>query len=270
MSDEMVMQTPDSPAGATDGGLGEAFSSFIQDAAGPDLAAEGALNAGASEIDTDALINNLLGVEEDQPGAVPYERFREVNERAKAADSVSSELNAWQSVIDEFKSQGFNSAADVQRALAEQQQYAQEAEIRDRYERLQQANVLDGPSAYAQQEAELTRVRYERQMAEVQSYMLEKQTNEAMSAYPLAQRAPELVQNLIATGVDPANAAAQVHNMVRVTAQALLPDLTNRLKSAGAVTPMSNGRSAAQAQSAPRQNNVSTLSQLLGISRNTD
>jgi uncharacterized protein YoaH (UPF0181 family) len=152
----------------------------------------------------------------------------------------------------------------------EQQNQSQEAEIRDRYERLQQANVLDGPSAYAQQEAELTRVRYERQMAEVQGYMLEKQTNEAMTAYPLAQRAPELVQNLIATGVDPANAAAQVHNMVRATAQALLPDLTNRLKNAGVVTPMSNGRSAAQAQSAPRQNNVSTISQLLGISRNTD
>ena len=271
MSDEMVTPTPDSPAGASDSNLSGAFAEFIQDAAGSEGDATGALNASTvSNASADDVINELLGLEGDKPGNVPYERFREVNERAKQAESTSTELSQWQGVIDELRSQGFNSAADVQRALAEQQVQMQEQEIRDRYERLSEANLIDAQSAYAQQEAEITRLRYERQMSEVQQYMLDKQMTEAIDQYPLAKRSPDLVASLVQSGVNPAQAAQQVHNIVKATAQALLPDLTNRLNKGGAVTPMNSGRTPAPAvQAPPAQRGLSTLTQLLGISKDS-
>lgn len=269
MSDEMVTPTPDSPAGASDSNLGGAFAEFIQDAAGPESDATRALNAETvSNASPDDVINELLGLEGDKPGNVPYERFREVNERAKQAETTSHELGQWKGVIDELRSQGFNSAADVQKALAEQQIQYQEQEIRDRYERLAEANIIDSQSAYAQQEAEITRLRYERQMSEVQQYMLDKQMTEAIDQYPLAKRSPDLVASLVQSGVNPAQAAQQVHNIVKATAQALLPDLTNRLNKGGAVTPMSSGRTpATAAQPQATQRGLSAISQLLGISK---
>lgn len=271
MSDEMVTPTPDSPAGASDSNLGGAFADFIQDAAGPGGDATGALNAETvSNASPDDVINELLGLEGDKPGNVPYERFREVNERAKQADATSSELGQWKGVIDELRAQGFNSAADVQKALAEQQAQLQEQEIRDRYERLQEANIIDAQSAYAQQEAEITRLRYERQMGEVQQYMLDKQMTEAITQFPLAKRSPDLVASLVQSGINPAQAAEQVHNIVKATAQALLPDLTNRLNKGGAVTPMSSGRTPAPAVQPPAaQRGLSTITQLLGISKDS-
>lgn len=269
MSDEMVMPTPDSPAGASDSNLGGAFAEFIQDAAGSEGDATRALNAdNNSNASPDDVINELLGLEGDKPGNVPYERFREVNERAKQAETTSSQLGEWQGVIDELRAQGFNNAADVQKAIAEQQVQVQEQEIRDRYERLSEANLVDAQSAYAQQEAEIMRLRYERQMGEVQQFMLDKQMTEAISQYPLAKRSPDLVASLVQSGINPAQAAQQVHNIVKATAQALLPDLTNRLNKGGAVTPMNSGRTAAPAvQPQAAQRGLSALSQLLGISK---
>lgn len=270
MSDEMVTLTPDSPAGATDG-IGEALSSMDGIDAGSIQEVQGATGTESAGIDVndDSFLETLLGITERQePGSVPYERFREVNERAKAADQYSTELTAWQAVIDEFKQQGFNSAADVQAALQQQQQQAEEQEIRQRYEHLQNANVLDAQSAYAQQEAEITKLRYERQMAQVQEYMTAQQTQQAMQSYPLAQRAPELVNNLVQSGIEPSVAAQFVHNQVKGIAKTLVPELTNKLVSNNP-TPISGGRPAANPQ-APKVpgTGLSTLTQLLGISRN--
>jgi hypothetical protein len=266
MSDEMVMPTPDSPAGATDSGLREAFANFIQEDAVPELTADRALNADTSTqvADSDSLLESLLG---DSPGAVPYERFREVNERAKQAEQTSGELEAWRGVIDEFKHLGFNSAADIQQALLQQQQEAEESEIRQRYENLQSANILDPQSAYAQQEAELTRLKYERQLGQIQEYMVAQELNEAMSQYKFASRAPDLVTSLVQQGLSPTVAAEFVHNQVKALAQQLVPELTGRLQ-AQSPTPMGGGQSAGRAPQAPRQGSMSTLSQLLGITRN--
>jgi hypothetical protein len=266
MSDEMVMPTPDSPAGATDSGLRDAFANFIQGDAVPESTADGALNAdiSAQEVDSDSILERILG---EQPGAVPYERFREVNERAKQAEQTTGELEQWRGVIDEFKQLGFNSAADIQQALLQQQQQAEEAEIMQRYQRLQDAEVLDPQSAYAQQEAELTKLRYERQMGQVQQYMLQQQTEQAMQQYKYASRAPGLVQELIQQGLAPNQAAEFVHNQVRALAQQLVPELTGRLQSQ-VPTPMGGGQSAGRAPQAPRQGTMSTISQLLGITRN--
>jgi|LauGreDrversion4_2_1035121.scaffolds.fasta_scaffold343329_1 hypothetical protein len=266
MSDEMVMPTPDSPAGATDTGLREAFAGFLQEDAVPAATTDRALNVDATtQTDSDSFLENLLGG--DTPGAVPYERFREVNERAKQAEQTSGELEAWRGVIDEFKQLGFNSAADIQQALLQQQQEAEESEIRQRYENLQAANILDSQSAYAQQEAEITKLRYERQLGQIQEYMLVQEMNEAMGQYKLASRAPELVTSLIQQGLAPTQAAEFVHNQVKALAQQLVPELTGRLQ-AQSPTPMGGGQSAGRAPQAPRQGSMSTLSQLLGITRN--
>lgn len=268
MSDEMVMPTSDSPAGAEDTGMRDAFAQFVQEAAVPEVDAQGALSADTTEQQTsdDAYLEQLLTGE--QPGSVPYERFREVNERAKQASSVASEFDAWRDVIDEFKQLGYNNAADIQAALQQQQQEQEELDIRNRYEQLRDANVLDPQSAYAQQEAEITKLRYERQMVQVQQYMLQQETSQAVSQFPLSQRAPEILDTLIQNGVSPTQAAQQVHNYVKSLAQSLVPDLTNRLQSQATPTPMNNGQAASRTAPANQGNGLSNLSNLLGIRRN--
>jgi uncharacterized protein YoaH (UPF0181 family) len=269
MSDEMVTLTSDSPAEATDGsGMREAFVNFVDSNAGDQQEEQRATSSEPVTDDlNDSYLENLLGMQE-QPGNVPYERFREVNERAKQASQYSEELDSWRSVIDEFKAQGFNSGADIQAALEAQRQEAEEVAIRERYDSLQNANLLDAQSAYAQQEAEITKLRYERQMAQVQEYMISQQTSQAMQSFPLAQRAPDLVNNLVASGVDPGQAAQFVHEQVKAIAKTLVPELTNKLVNT-APTPIQNGQSAANTQ-APTQpgTGLSTLTRLLGISRN--
>ena len=267
MSDEMVTPTPDSPAGATDSGLRDAFSNFLQGDAAPEATASGALNADTSteNVDNDSMLEKLLG---DQPGAVPYERFREVNERAKQAEQTTGELEAWRGVIDEFKQLGFNSAADIQQALLQQQQESEEAEIAQRYQRLQEADILDPQSAYAQQEAEITKLRYERQMGQMQQYMLQQEMSQAMQQYKYASRAPEFVESLVQQGMAPTQAAEFVHNQVKALAQQLVPELTGRLQNQ-APTPMGGGQSAGKLPQAPRSSGaMSSISQLLGITRN--
>lgn len=269
MSDEMVTLTSDSPAEAADGsGMREAFANFVDSNAGDQQEVQGATSTEpvANSVD-DSYLENLLGLQE-QPGNVPYERFREVNERAKQASQYSEELEQWRTVIDEFKAQGFNSSADIQAALEAQRQEAEEAAIRERYDNLQNANLLDAQSAYAQQEAEITKLRYERQMAQVQDYMIAQQTSQAMQSFPLAQRAPDLVNNLVASGIEPTEAAQFVHEQVKAIAKTLVPELTTKLVNT-APTPIQNGQSAANPQP-PSQpgNGLSTLTRLLGISRN--
>ena len=93
MSDEMVMPTPDSPAGATDSGLREAFAGFIQENADSGQEAQGAIGAvdAGLDVDNDAYLNDLLGVE--TPGNVPYERFREVLSLTTGAELLTNSSN---------------------------------------------------------------------------------------------------------------------------------------------------------------------------------
>ena len=267
MSDEMVMPTSDSPAGAADSGLREAFAGFLQGDAAPVDTTDRALNVDntSQAIDSDSVLDTLFG---EQPGAVPYERFREVNERAKQAEQTTGELEQWRGVIDEFKQLGFNSAADIQQALMQQQQEAEDAEIRQRYQQLADADLLDSHSAYAQQEAELTKLRYERQLGQIQDYMLQQESAQAMQQYKYASRAPDLVASLVNQGLSPTQAAEFVHNQVKALAQQLVPELTGRLQNQ-VPTPMGGGQSAGRSPQAPRSNGaMSSISQLLGITRN--
>jgi hypothetical protein len=266
MSDEMVMPTSDSPAGATDG-MSAAFASFVQDNAGPGSDAQGATSAEQTttpEFDVDI----LLGVEQ-QPANVPYERFKEVNDQRKASEGSASEYNQWKDVIDQFKQQGFNNAAEIQKAIQQQELMNEEQSIRTRYEQLHEANVLDSNTAYIQQEAEIQKLRYDRQLAEMQQYMAVHQSTEALKQFPLAEKAQDLMQSLVNNGFTPTAAAEIAHNQVKSIAKSLLPQLTTKLR-AEAPTPMSNGQSAAQPRAPQAMGGLSALTQLMGISRNSN
>jgi hypothetical protein len=250
----MVMPTPDSPAGAT--GLGEAVGDFIRDNAGPDDNSQWAISeyegqdadqdSGydgeyVSEADDyDSVADDILGLgqQDDEyddghvdPNPVPYERFREVNERARQAAAYEDRLNRWGRVIEQLESQGFQDADQVDQMLAKQQQEAQENAIRYRYQQLADSQMLDPALAQAQQEAEIMKLRYEQQMQQVQGYMSMQQRDAAYQQFPLAQRAPELVDNLIDAGWDPYQATQAVHNQVQTLTRSLVPEIASRMQS---------------------------------------
>jgi len=162
MPEEMVTRTTDSPAvDSGDMGLGNAVTDFIRENAGPDdnsqwatseLAGQDAEYGGydSSEPDYTDVVDDILGVQ-SQP--VPYERFREVNERARAADELETKLNRWGRVIEQFEQQGYQSADDIDRVMEQQQQTAYENQIRQRYQQLADSQIIDPAVAQMQQEA---------------------------------------------------------------------------------------------------------------------
>ena len=117
MSEEMVIPTPDSPAGASDnGGAAGAILDMVQEVVNPESVAPDVNEPGvqSQDIDLDNVnIYDLLGIEQpnsveaepENPNPVPYERFREVNEKAKNAND---RLGRWGDVISEFERQGFH------------------------------------------------------------------------------------------------------------------------------------------------------------------
>lgn len=289
MSEETVMLTPDSPAGASDNyGVGDAIVDLVQENVDLDPYAQDVNNTGVQDDSYDSYESDnnadsfdpyeLLGVDQqvayqapdESPNPVPYDRFREVNERAKQA---SDQLSRWGDVIQEFERQGFNSAEDVQRAIIAQQQQAQEQAIVDRYRQLEEQELLDPQTSQLQMAAELERFRYQQAMQQVSQYMLDQQKTTALSQYPLAQRNHAAVDSLVQRGIDPVEAARIVHEQVDQLTRALVPELVQRLNAGRtAPTPTSTRQSArptvANGGQQQAQGGRSSLSQLLGISRN--
>lgn len=290
MSDEMVMRTTDSPAVATGDGYGaaDALVDYVRDSASPDDS-EWALNSedsadsdGAyygeddSSYDVEAdvrqrIYDNLLG---DEPAAVPYERFREVNEQARSGREYQNNYEKWADVISQLESQGFQSAADVQAALQQQQLAGQETAIRQRYAELEAAELLHPEVAQAQAEAEVQKFRYDRVMNQMSEYMVSQQRQEALDAYPYARRAQNMVDGLIQSGMNPYDAAALVHDNVSGLVESIVPELTSMIQSRSyAPTPIdtsySNQQAVVQANvPQPRSGAFSSISRLLGIGGN--
>jgi len=291
MPEEMVTRTTDSPAvDSGDIGLGNAVTDFIRDNAGPEdnsqwatseLAGQDAEYGGynSSEPDYSNVVDDILGIDSDvsnqyqaepnTPQPVPYERFREVNERARTADELESRLNRWGRVIEQFEQQGYQSADDIDRVMQQQEQANYENQIRQRYQQLADSQIIDPAVAQMQQEAEIAKYRYEQQMSQVQGYMLMQQRDAAVQQYPLAQRAPGLVDNLIQAGFDPMEAAQAVHEQVRTIAQSLAPEIASRMnKTQRAPQPMGNGQTARMAPTGGGNGQQRTsLGSLLGITR---
>ncbi len=292
MSEEMVMRTADSPAAATgDMGVGSAIIDHVRQAATADNQ-DWALNDSETnydsenntEIDNDEEWNaalELYSAEEQvrqrlldnlgrtEPEAVPYERFREVNEQAKAAKEYQSRYDQWADVIQQFEQNGFNSADDVKRALEAQQEQLAEQQIRDKWLNAQSEQYLDPQLAEAQAEAEIQRYRYDKLNQQVNSVLTQQQRNAALTEYPYARRAVQMVDNLISSGLNPREAAAQVHSQVEGLIESMVPELAELVaKQRKAPIPIGTSESAqpvVRPSEPARSSSSGIFSRMLGI-----
>jgi hypothetical protein len=274
LSDEMMIPTPDSSTGASDGyGVGNAILDTVRGAADLDSVSTTGVNDSAmvpveqSTNDDDFGYLSQPVNDTKEPGPIPYDRFREVNDKAK---SYSERLDKWADVISQFEQQGFQSAADLQKAIQQQQVQAQEESIKQRYRELESQDLIDPATAQLQLDAELQKFRYEQAMAEVSQFMVQREREQAVQMYPLAQKANHMVDSLVNAGIKPSDAVRMVHEQIQSLQQSLVPELTKQVvQGQRTPTPQSQAGSAAPVvggtQQSPRRMG---LSELMGINRN--
>lgn len=274
MSDEMMIPTSDSSTGASDGyGVGNAILDAVRGAADLDSVSTTGVNDSAmvpveqSTNDDDFGYLSQPVNDTKEPGPIPYDRFREVNDKAK---SYSERLDKWADVISQFEQQGFQSAADLQKAIQQQQVQAQEESIKQRYRELESQDLIDPATAQLQLDAELQKFRYEQAMAEVSQFMVQREREQAVQMYPLAQKANHMVDSLVNAGIKPSDAVRMVHEQIQSLQQSLVPELTKQVvQGQRTPTPQSQAGSAAPVvggtQQSPRRMG---LSELMGINRN--
>lgn len=273
MSDEMMIPTPDSSTGASDGyGVGNAILDAVRGAADLDSVSTTGVNDSATVPVEQSTNDDDFGYlsqpvsDTKEPGPIPYDRFREVNDKAK---SYSERLDKWADVISQFEQQGFQSAADLQRAIQQQQVQAQEESIKQRYRELESQDLIDPATAQLQLDAELQKFRYEQAMAEVSQFMVQREREQAVQMYPLAQKANHMVDSLVNAGIKPSDAVRMVHEQIQSLQQSLVPELTKQVvQGQRTPTPQSQAGSAAPVvggtQHSPRRMG---LSELMGINR---
>jgi len=284
MSEEMVTRTADSPAAAT-GNVGGALVDFVRESASPNESGSQALNDStndnSNQPQTDSVFDqssiqervkkHLLdsALPEKQPGNVPYERFKEVNDEAKQLRAAQEAYSKWADVIRQFEDSGFKSAAEVQKAYEEQQRQNQESQIRERWENEVHTNYMDPELARVQAEAEIQKLRYDQVVGQMNSYMVAQQREQALQQFPYASRAQDVMDSLIQQGMNPMDAAAAVHRQVTGLVESLVPQLVDMVNNQqSAPTPIGSGDSAnamVPPQQTNSQNRLSGISRLLGI-----
>ena len=263
MSDEMMTQTPDSSAGATDfGGVADAIMDEVRTAAGFDTDGITGVNDDAYYVQDDGQPSHIQG----EPGPIPYDRFREVNERARQAQS---QLDNWSDMIASLQAQGYRSAEDVRLALQQQQLQAQENEIRTRYQDLENQNLVDSTTANLQMEAELEAFRYRQAIAEARTYMVQNEKQKAFTQYPAAQQATQMVDTLIERGIQPAEAIKLVASQIEQLSKSLKSEVAKQVTTNRSMPTPASGNTTAPNVSAGTNTGGgrSTLSQLFGINR---
>jgi hypothetical protein len=286
MSEEMVTRTADSPAAAP-GNVGGALMDFVRENAAPDNDGFEALNNepvfqsddfnddvsdvfNQTDVETRVRQKLLDTVVPEKPASVPYDRFREVNEEAKALRQQQEALERWKDVITQFESSGFKSAADVQKALQQQEIARQEQGIRDRWQQKVNTEYFDPQAANAYAEAEINKFRYDQVVSQMNNYMISQQRVEAYEQFPYARRAEDVVEQLIGSGISPIEAARAVHNQVQGLVESLVPELLDMVTERQNVpTPIDTSASAqpvVQPQQ-PQRNALSGITRLLGIGR---
>ena len=284
MSEEMVTRTADSPAAAT-GNVGGALIDFVRDSASPSESGDTALNSSTGSNDVSQSTESVFdqssiheqvkkhlldsALPEKQPGNVPYERFKEVNDEAKQLRAAQEAYSKWADVIRQFEESGFQSAAEVQKAYEQQQLQSQESQIRERWENEVHSNYMDPELARVQAEAEIQKFRYDQVVGQMNSYMMAQQREQALQQFPYASRAQDVMDSLIQQGMNPMDAASAVHRQVTGLVESLVPQLvdmvTNQQK---APTPIGGGDSASAMvppQQTNQQNRLSGITRLLGI-----
>ncbi|CAB4145028.1 hypothetical protein UFOVP657_55 [uncultured Caudovirales phage] len=286
MSDEMVMRTADSPAAATGDYAAEGLYDSPEGAADPN---QWALNSdGGSEYEyadngydatpdvesevRQQLYDNLLG---DEPGSVPYERFREVNEQARQGREYQGQMERWADLITQLEGNGFQSASDLQNALQRQQLEQQEQTIREQYMGFARDEMMPQDLAEAKADAEIQRMRYDRVMNQMSEYMVSQQIDTALDQYPYARRGQDMFYGLVQNGMNPNDAAQFVHNNISGIVESMIPQLTQTITSRMSQpvpidTSYSNQQVVSQPDPVQSRGAMSTISRLLGIGRSSN
>lgn len=291
MSEEMVMRTSDSPAEASDNvGLSSLLTQDSSYANEPETAP--ALNTAedASETldfswlddiaseppDPQELIRQKLTESlsaQKTPENVPYDRFREVNEQAKAAKDVAAQYEKWADVIQALESDGYTSGEQLRNAWAQQQQQANEDQIRQKYQTMSEANLLSEDAARISADYEIQRMKYEELLSQVESQKRSQSLEQAFREYPYARRGEQIVNNLVARGVDPIEAVSYVHTELANMAESLVPELASMFEAQKQVPiPIDTSESAQPVvqEATPTRGLGGVFSRLMGIGRNNN
>lgn len=291
MSEEMVMRTSDSPAEASDNvGLSSLLTQDSSYANEPETAP--ALNTAedASETldfswlddiaseppDPQELIRQKLTESlsaQKTPENVPYDRFREVNEQAKAAKDIAAQYEKWADVIQALESDGYTSGEQLRNAWAQQQQQANEDQIRQKYQTMSEANLLSEDAARISADYEIQRMKYEELLSQVESQKRAQSLEQAFREYPYARRGEQIVNNLVARGVDPIEAVSYVHTELANMAESLVPELASMFEAQKQVPiPIDTSESAQPVvqEATPTRGLGGVFSRLMGIGRNNN
>jgi hypothetical protein len=291
MSEEMVMRTSDSPAEASDNlSLSNLLTSESSYANEPETAT--ALNDADETSDTldfswlDDIdvgspdpqeiirqkLTESLSVQKT-PENVPYDRFREVNEQAKAAKEITSQYEKWADVITALEADGYKSGQDLKNAWAQQQQQATEDQIRQKYLDMSQANILSEDAARISADLEIQRMKYDELLSQVESAKRSQSLEQAFREYPYARRGEHIVHNLVQRGLDPVEAVSYVHTELANLAESLVPELAAMYEAQKQVPiPIDTSESAQPVvqEATPTRGIGGVFSRLMGIGRNNN
>ena len=208
----------------------------------------------------------------EERGPVPYDRFREVNERAKAAQQLEARLAAWGPVIERFESEGFSNAQAVMATLEQQAAAAAEAEITAKYQAQVDENDLDPEVATARRDAELLQMRLNRQLQQMEAYQRQVESTTAWQTAKLPESVKPLFDDMVNNGYAPNTAVSILAQSYKGMRRAVAQETVQRLGKGRALptptTPAQTGRAAPpQGHNPNNPFQVRTLSDMLGVRR---
>lgn len=191
--------------------------------------------------------------DEAKPGPIPYDRFKEVNERAK---TYESELATLREQLQSLQAQpteptvdpdlamfrellGVSSAAELQQAIEENQKQQWEQSVFTHYQGLVDRGEMD--EELAAREARLQIQQAELQQLQNRLAASERNTQiaEATRAYPSVSKAQSLFDKLVNAGMKPLEAAREVDALVASMTTAATSQVAAQVASTPP-TPMGN------------------------------
>lgn len=291
MSEEMVMRTSDSPAEAPDT---RGFSELLVNEYSGATESESATALNSTDDQSDALdfswLDEISNERPDHesvvrqkltetltaqktPENVPYERFREVNEQAKAAKDVVANYEKWADVIQALEADGYKSGDDLKNLWAQQQEQALENQVRQKYSEMAQANILSEDAARVSADLEIQRMKYDQLVSQMEQAKRVQQLDQAYRDYPYARRGERIVQNLVQRGIDPVEAVSYVHEELSNLAESIVPELASLFEAQQQVPiPIDTSESAQPLvqETTPVRGLGGVFSRLMGIGRNNN
>jgi hypothetical protein len=207
------------------------------------------------------------------PESVPYDRFREVNEQAKAAKDIASQYEKWATVIQALEADGYTSGSELQNAWAQKQQQANEDQIRQKYTQMSEANILSEDAARISADYEIQRMKYDELLEQVNQAKQSQALEQAFREYPYARRGEQIVNNLVQRGIDPIEAVTYVHTELANMAESLVPELASMFEAQRNVPiPIDTAESAQPLvqETTPTRGLGGVFSRLMGIGKNNN